>query len=117
MTGGTVAIEGKIAKICYNGRLVPICGRFFWDNNNGARLFCKMLGKGGGIVQKRGTKLVEDAYYAGTCSSTDKHITECSAGTNKRTLGGVTSIFKSASCNKGSKAAVRIECAGKVSFL
>ena len=116
MTGQAVAIEGKIAKICYNGRLVPICGRFFWDNNNGARLFCKMLGKKGGIVQKYEFKLTEDAYYAGTCSSTDKHITECSAGKNKHTLGGKTR-WGTGSCNKGSKAAIYIECDGKTSLL
>ena len=117
MTGQTVAIEGRIAKICYNGRLVPICGRFFWDNNNGARLFCKMLGKKGGIVQKYEFKLTEDAYYAGTCSSTDKHITVCSAGKNKHTLGGKSNILGTGSCNKGSRAAIYIECDGKTSLL
>ena len=117
VTGQTVAIEGKIAKICYNGRLVPICGRYFWENNNGARLFCQMLGKKGGHVNKnQGIELTEDAYYAGKCSSTDNHITECSAGGNKHTLGGFM-VFGTASCNKGQKAAISIKCDGKILLL
>ena len=113
MNGPTAAIEGNIAKICYNGRLVPICGHYFWENNNGARLFCKMLGKGGGNVNKnQDIELTEDAYYAGTCSSADKNITKCSAGGNHHTLGG-TEFLGGSSCNKGSKAAISIGCYGK----
>ena len=58
-------------------------------------------------------ELTEDAYYAGKCSSTDKHITECSAGGNKHTLGG-SMIFGTASCNRGQKAAIHIKCDGKI---
>ena len=113
MTGQRVAIEEDIAKICYNDRLVPICGHYFWENNNGAHLFCKLLGKGGGTVEKNGRmELTEDAYYAGQCSSTDKKITECSAAGNHHILGG-SEMFGSSSCNKGSKAAIYIECGGK----
>ena len=112
-TGKKAAIEGDIAKICYNDRLVPICGHYFWENNNGARLFCKMLGKGGGRVNKnQDIELTEDAYYAGMCSSTDQHITECSSAGNHHSLGGAE-MFGSSSCNKGSKAAIYIECGGK----
>ena len=117
MTGQTVALQGKNPKICYNGRLVPICGRYFWENNVGARLFCKMLGRSGGKVSRPGIGLPEDAYYVGECRSTDTHINKCSASTNYRTLGGQTSIFGTASCYKGSWAVVHISCDGKSSLL
>ena len=112
MTGQTVTLEGNVPKICYDGCFVPICGRYFWDTNFGARLFCKMLGRNGGRVSKPEINLVEDAYYVGKCSSTDTHINACTGGRNQRTLGGKSGI--SASCDKGSEAEVHINCDGEV---
>ena len=117
VTGETVALEGKQPKICYDGRLVPICGHFFWRNNFGARLFCQMLGRDGGVILPRpGISLAEDAYYVGECSSTDTHFNSCSAGMNMRTLGGLSSLYKD-SCSKHSKALVHLSCIGKTFFI
>ena len=107
-----MALEGNRPKICYNGRLVPICGRYFWENNFGAGLFCRLLGRSGGTVSKPGIDLAEDAYYVGMCGSMDTHINTCSADTNYRTLGGQTSFLGTASCYKGSEAVVYIKCDG-----
>ena len=111
-----MAFEGNAPKICYNNRLVPICGRYFWDNSFGARLFCKMLGKSDGIWLFPKIPLDEDAYYVGRCSSTDTHINKCSAASNWRTLGG-SQFANSASCYKGSEAVVHVKCSGKYYLL
>ena len=111
MTGQTVALEGKQPKICYEGRLVPICGHYFWDNNFGARLFCQMLGRSGGIVSQPRFASDVNFYIVGKCSSTDTHITSCSAGANTRTLGGKAAT---SNCNKGAKAGAYISCDGKI---
>ena len=108
-----MALKGKEPKICYEGRLVPLCGRYFWENNFGARLFCQMLGRSGGTVSNPEIDLTEDAYYVGECSSTDTHINTCHAGANDHTLGG-SKFLGTASCNKGSEAVAYINCDGKV---
>ena len=35
-----------------DGKWTPICGHWFWDNNYGARLFCKQLGYNNGRYTK-----------------------------------------------------------------
>ena len=98
-----MTLEGNVPKICYDDRFVPICGRHYWDNNFGARLFCKMLGRCGGTVSKTKIDLVEDAYHVGKCSSTDTDINTCSGGNNERKLG-------EDDCEKGKESVVHISC-------
>ena len=108
---------GTQPKICYVGRMVPICGRSFWADNNGARLFCKMLGKADGIVEKFGGEtLTEDAYIVGRCSAKDTKLTRCTAKCNQRTLGGNCSHHwgEAFTCSKGSKGGANVTCFGKI---
>ena len=61
-------------EIYWNGKWTPICGHFFWDNDNGAKLFCQKLGLVNGKIKGKGSKLTDDAIRIGKCSDSDKHI-------------------------------------------
>ena len=41
---GDVKLDSSIPMIHWNGRWSPICGHYFWDNDNGVYEFCRMLG-------------------------------------------------------------------------
>lgn len=98
--------------ICYENRMVPICGVGFKNSDFGARIFCKMLGKSGGKAGKSQSTLNEDAYMVGRCSEADTDLTKCTETCNKRTIGG--SCFGN-SCNAFStKSAVDLHCFGKM---
>ena len=98
--------------ICHEHQLVPICGHSFWENQNGARIFCKMLGKSGGKVENKKEILQEDAYIVGKCGNQDTDLTGCNGGCNEHTVGGSCSRWI-VSCNKGSTGLPRISCSGK----
>ena len=119
-TGSRVALIDNRPKICYENRMVPICGRSFWANNNGARIFCNMLGKADGIVEKAYRILVQDAYVVGKCSEYDTKLTGCTDQCNKNTLGGTCNKTWGSkengelkTCNKGSNGGAKVICFGK----
>ena len=112
-TGDKVELRGTQAMICYETRMVPICGRSFWTNNNGVQLFCKMLGKSGGKVDKSKSVLQEDAFVVGKCSKEDSHLSNCTSLCNKRTLGGDCEGWD-ASCYKRSNSGMKVHCFGKL---
>ena len=112
-TGASVQLDGRRPKICYKDRMVPICGYYFKDNNEGARLFCELLGKQGGVVYKTRKRLQEDAYMVGKCNIDDTHINACSQECNCRQLGGKCSWWRTANCNRGSRGVIYVDCNGK----
>ena len=108
---------GTKPRICFENRMVPICGRSFWGNNNGARLFCQMLGKVDGVAEKVQETLTEDAYVVGKCSASDTQLTACTAECNKNQLGGkCQGAWGSGTCSKGSKAGPKVTCFGKLRY-
>ena len=99
--------------------MVPICGRSFWENNVGARLFCQMLGKSNGVVERANEILTEDAYVVGMCAGKDTHLTKCTGRCNfknKYKVGGKCSLWGK-NCNKGSDAGPKVTCSGKIQIL
>ena len=114
-TGKSVALEGRTPKICYQDRFVPICGHYFWDNDYGAQIFCRMLGRDGGVTTRKESKLTEDAYNVGKCSEADaqngRSITECTGDKNTNTL--AYEFSSGSSCAEGEKSGVYIDCGGR----
>ena len=50
---GVRLVDGKYPEVLTNdGSWAPICGHWFWDNNYGARLFCRQLGFNDGRYPK-----------------------------------------------------------------
>merc|ERR1712039_1111068 len=45
--------DNNIAEISFKGNWFPICGHWFWDNANGANLFCQKLGSQSGQLGDR----------------------------------------------------------------
>ena len=89
---------------------MPLCGRYFWENDYGPQIFCKMLGREGGVVTGKFVKLTEDAYHVGRCKLSDltRTITECTGGTNSKNFGRV-------GCDIGSEGGMYIDCGGGIS--
>ena len=110
-------LDGTRPLICYENRMIPICGNSFWGNNNGARLFCRMLGKSDGVVEKAKERLSEDAYVVGKCSGGDTSLTGCTGECNKNGGGGKIGgncWNWGKSCNKGSRGGPKLTCIGKI---
>jgi len=104
----------QIPEVYYNGIWSPICGHWFWDNDNGATLFGKELHGGSydgtcKITRKR-TKLQAQGVMIGKCTDEDlkkgKTIFECSGGHNLSNAGG----RYERGCAKGKTVGVEIEC-------
>ena len=50
---GTARLNDKnIAEIYHNEKWIPICAHWFWNDNNGATLFCQQLGYEIGIIKQ-----------------------------------------------------------------
>ena len=96
-------------KVYYGGRFVRICGDHFWDNNNGANVFCQQLGyEAGTIVKSSGVaRNGEDALYVGECPSSAKSLSDCKGDPN---AAGVKSIKKHEDCTASVPFA--IQCTG-----
>lgn len=59
-------------QVYFGNKWHPICGHYFWDNDNGAVAFCRKLGFAsgyfpGGNSPGNGDELKEDAMPVGTC--------------------------------------------------
>ena len=85
-------VDGGKPEVFYNNRWRPICGHFFWDNNNGADLFCQQLNQGylSGTINKGNVAeyfLGSDALQIGKCRSGDRWL-NCNGGCNSLQVGG-----------------------------
>ena len=68
-------------EVMYAGQWFPICGHYFWDNNNGANIVCKSLGFSGGTVQQTRSAYKKSAMPVGSCSAGQK-LSSCTGGGN-----------------------------------
>merc|ERR1711976_737248 len=91
-------------EVYINGGYRPICGHFFWDNNNGADLFCKELNyqyRSGEITSsKYSQRLASDAVKIGKCKKND-YWKQCTGGCNNLQVGG-NCLGELGSCRAGS---------------
>merc|ERR1711962_416496 len=111
-----VKLENNIPYVKRSRKWVPICGHYFWDNNNGATLFCEQLGfpEGKIIGGTYGTgdryTLQKDALKIGKCTNGDSWLS-CTDGCNDLGVGGRCPLGDGP-CSKGDRSGVKIECRG-----
>ena len=95
---------------------MPICGHYFWDNQNGAKLFCKKLGYDSGVLSGRnsGQKYGTDSFRIGKCENGDEWLTSgrggCRGGCNDYQGGGSCRNNNRAKCDKNQAAKFTIKC-------
>ena len=106
---GTLRLkEGKFPEIKLNGKWLPICGHYFWDNNYGATLFCKKLSSRftfGTVKRRYDRPLGNNGLFIGRCRKTDKKLLSCTGHKN------IYSTSHSL-CAARQKASVEIKCSG-----
>ena len=85
-------------------RWFPICGHYFWDNNHGAKSFCKQLGYTEGWISETRLTYSEDSIRVGKCEE-GEYLMSCTGDDNSYETGG--------SCSAGNDAGISIECAGQ----
>ena len=99
----------EVAEIYQNEKWIPICGNWFWNNNNGATLFCQQLGYKFGIVKQesitRQVPLPDDGFRIGECKA-DDIWSQCTGGCNDYNIGG----NRCGDCRSGTMAGLKIEC-------
>jgi len=91
--------EQFVPMVSYQGTFYPICGHWFWNDDNGASAFCKKLGFTNGIRYTVRDQYSTDALMVGTCSPGTTNFTNCN-----KDFGFISS------CNAGSSIGVRVSC-------
>ena len=99
--------DDEVAEIFHNGTWTPICGHYFWDNSNGAKLFCQKLGYQSGQIDDRRISLPRDGIRIGKCNQRDIWP-NCSENCNDKSIGGSNLIC--GDCRSGAKAGIKINC-------
>mmetsp|Transcript_149269 Transcript_149269/g.271299 ORF Transcript_149269/g.271299 Transcript_149269/m.271299 type:complete len:1166 (-) Transcript_149269:104-3601(-) len=91
--------EQFVPMVSYQGTFYPICGHWFWNDDNGASAFCRKLGFTNGIRYTVRDQYSTDALMVGTCSPGTTNFTNCN-----KDFGFISS------CNAGSSIGVRVSC-------
>ena len=119
MYNGDVKLEEDGTPLVYwNYQWMPICGHYFWDNQNGAKLFCKKMGYDSGVLSGRnsGQKYGRDSFRIGKCESGDEWMSSgrggCRGGCNDYQGGGSCRNNGNAKCDKHQAAKFTIKCSG-----
>ena len=89
--------------IFWNGDWSPICGHWFWNDQNGAKSFCKKLGFPDGSLNKEKSEYGEDAIEIGVCRPGEM-IHSCTGGSNE--------YKKTGWCQAGNAVKMTISCVG-----
>ena len=113
---GDVKLEDDGTPLVYWGNSwMPICGHFFWDNQNGAKLFCQKMGYTSGKFSGRGSgqKYSLDSFKIGRCNARDEWES-CSGGCNHYESGGKCNNSWGSYCTKGQEVKITIQCSGGV---
>ena len=111
-------LQNEKPEVYHNGQWRPICGHYFWNNNNGADLFCQKLDRryrsGNIIAGYLGGfgmyPLPSDGLKIGECKNNDNWLT-CSGGCNDMNVGGQCRF--GGNCGSGSNAGIKIRCSCK----
>ena len=97
----------EVPEFFWHTEWYPICGHWFWNNQNGARSFCQKLGYTNGRESGRGLgyKYAKDAIRIGACR-TGEHLESCNGGCNDKGVGN----GKCAKCAAGEGVKVIVTC-------
>ena len=96
--------------VFWNNLWSPICGTWFWDNNNGATKFCEKLGYDSGTVKRKSRKYDVKSFKIGKCNVNDQWD-DCSGGCNDYSLGGNCAQGSSITCDENDdQISISIEC-------
>ena len=98
-----------VPEVMYNGQWSPICGHYFWDNNNGAAAVCKILGFSGGMLELTHTAYSSDAMPVGNCNAGEA-LTSCTHGGND--WGNFESNH--GYCKTGQQVGLTVTCGAKI---
>ena len=105
---------GLTPYIFWNGEWTPICGEYFWNNNEGAILICQQLGFDSGTQTNARSTYPVDSFKIGQCKAGNT-LLECDGGCNDYNVGGYCSDDGYKNCNQGNQVKVTIECTGGTS--
>ena len=105
--GGKAVNKGKpfVPEVLYQGKYYPICGHYFWDNDNGATIVCKLLGFESGSYKSTRVKYDVDSMPVGDCKPGEELI-KCTGGGNA--WGNFD--YRDGWCKKGTKVGVKVTC-------
>ena len=97
-----------IPYLFWAGKWSPICGHWFWDNQEGAKAFCRKLGYSNGALKipktgKQNEKYEIDAIEVGRCN-VDEAIDSCTAKNNH--------YMNTENCKATSHVKIIITCSG-----
>ena len=97
-----------VPEVMYNGQWSPICGHYFWNNDNGATTVCKALGFFGGTNTKTRTTYSTDAMPVGMCSA-GQALTSCTMTASDNAWGNFE--YNDGWCKAGTAVGVTVTCA------
>ena len=103
--------EAFVPEVLYEGKYYPICGHYFWNNDDGATIVCKELGFARGTRLSTRAVYEVDAMPVGKCNSGET-LDKCTAGGNawgNFNYGGWGDGY----CKKGNRIGVQVICKGK----
>ena len=100
----TLAHTKTTPEFFYSGEWHPICGHYFWDNENGAATLCRKLGFDAGKLVAKGLQFSQDAIPVGKCEA-NQALTSCKLGDYKRQP-------VPEPCARGKPAGVAMQCSG-----
>ena len=93
-----------------DGQFHPICGRYFWNNDNGADTFCRELGYENGGVLGEITNIVfsTNAVNVGECNAGEA-LDACTGGGNNA---WDNMNYGTNFCHAGQNIGVKVQCSG-----
>ena len=111
VSGACVKLEADgTPKVFWEKKWRPLCGHWFWDNNNGADSFCQRLGYSYGELERTNSAYDEDAIRLGRCNSNEDFLS-CSNGCNDKGIGDGGNGCK---CSAGNNVGFKLSCAGRI---
>ena len=100
--------------VCWNNYWSPICGHYFWNNNQGATKFCQRLGySSGNLINHVSGVYATDSFKIGECKRYDPWL-RCTGGCNDYELGGHCKGNPHVKCSAGQTVKISISCSGNI---
>ena len=107
--GGSAIVRGQAfyPEVFHGGTWHPICGHYYWDDDEGASAVCRALGFERGTRQITRRRSPGDAMPVGRCRAGEA-LTACTAGGNA--WGRLS--YRGSYCATGQRVGVQVTCRG-----